>query len=318
VQGKPVIEPPLPPIYPPPADPRQPTPPPQDTGPKQRGYPDGGNYNPGPYAPPGQQNPRGWSEQPLPTEGSAWNGGRAPSLYTAGGAPQVGVDQVNVGAFMNPYIKDFMEPTLRDIEQRFSKQRRDIGATAATSGAFGDDRHRMLDQSSYKDERSQLADTMSSLLKQGWDTSLGAAERDTDRLLGASQFNAGMQDRSVDRQVGVQENAANRDMSWNQFLNQLDQQEQDRALRASELGNAMEMAQNGQMLQYGQEEMGFDNYQRGWDQQQKNADYEDYMQKIMWPMTVLKGSGGTGGNPYGQQGDNGLASLIGSLIGGFF
>lgn len=299
--------------------PGTPEPPPAPRTPGQRGIPEGGRYTPGEYGT-GYRPPsaRSWGEQPVQTDGGATTGGRAPGLYTAGGAAQVTVDRPDTAAFMNPYIQQAMEPALRDIEKRFGKQRSQIGATAATSGAFGDDRHRMLDEAAYRDERQTLADTMMSAMKSGYDTSLGAAERDADRLLGASQFNAGMQDKSIDRQVGVQENAANRDMNWNQFIQQLDQTEQDRSLRAAELGNALDMSQNSQMMQYGQEAAQLDNYIRGWEQQGLNANYEDYMQKIMWPMTILSGSKGAMSAPQGQNQNNSFMNLLGSMFGGMF
>lgn len=291
-------------------------PPVSNPTPKVRpGTPDGGIYNAGGPYETGYRDPnsRNWSEQPVQTDGGATTGGRAPGLYTAGGAPQVTVDKVNTSAFMNPFVKDAVEPAMRDIEKRFAGQRNQIGGTAASSGAFGDDRHRMLDQAAYKDERSALSDTYMQAMKSGYDTSLAAAERDSDRLLGASQFNAGLQNNSIDRQVGVQENAANRSLTWDQFLNGLDQQEQDRSLRAAELGNALDMSQNAQLMQYGQQALSADNYARGWNQQQAQADYEDYMQKVMWPATQLAASKGLS-SPQGQQGSNDLASILGSFM----
>lgn len=271
-----------------------------------------------PSAPPPAASPvttPGGAEMPLPTQGA-----NAPGLYTAGNAPQVAVQTPDAAAFMNPYLEGAMEPTLRRIREQGDANRNRIGATAATSGAFGDDRHRVLDQESYKDENQQVADTVAQMMSSGYGQAMGDAQRVADRNLQGSSINANLQDSALGREWQSNEAAAGRDLGWNQYLLGLDQREKDRALSAAGVGSNIDLAENGQLLQLMQEQMGMDNYTRGWEQLGKNADWEQWLQKTMWPITKLQAARGTGSAvpQSAQQSDTTFQQLIGGLIGGLF
>lgn len=243
--------------------------------------------------------------------------GTAPGLYAAGNAPQVTVERADPASFMNPFIEQAMEPTLRSIRDNFDRNRSRLGATAAASGAFGDDRHNMLTDKTYVNEGQQLADTFAQMMAGGYGQAMSDANQHANRMLQGSTTNAGLQDASLSREWQSNEAAAGRDLNWNSLLMQLDQQEKDRALNASTVGNSIDLAQQNQLLNLAQQQFGADNYIRGWDQLGKNANFEQWLMRQQWPAQQLAAARGSASSVPSSmtQSSTGWPGLLGSLLG---
>ena len=161
--------------------------------------------------------------------------------------------------YMNPYLRQVLDPQLREIERQ-GKLRRNQNASAATmEGAFGDFRHGVMDASQVRDENQLLTDTTGRAHHAAFDAAGNLRSRDVDNLMRTDQTNAMLLEEALKRMVtgGAQ-------------LRDLDKYSMGRDLDlAKSLGVVGEMQQKH-------------------DQSKLNTDFEEFLRKVSFEPDAIK------------------------------
>ncbi len=128
-------------------------------------------------------------------------------------ASTIGADQVRAGQFsqrdvapyMNQYENQVVNRALGDIERARQMQRNQDAASAQRAGAFGGDRHGVVDALTNEAFAKQAADTSAQLRSQGFDRASQLAVGDINRTMTADQSNQGanLQARLGNQQAGL-------------------------------------------------------------------------------------------------------------------
>jgi hypothetical protein len=119
--------------------------------------------------------------------------------------------QSGVAGYMNPYENSVIANTATDINTTLNQQLDNIGANAATSGAFGGSRHGLVEATAMSEAQKNIGDFSSKLRNQGYNTALQYSGQDIANQMGNNQFNAAAQNQFGMTNLGYQNqaNAAN-------------------------------------------------------------------------------------------------------------
>jgi hypothetical protein len=250
----------------------------------------------------------------------------------------------DVSAYMNPYIQQVIETTMGDLNRQRDIQRQADNARAVAAQAFGGSRQAVVDAQTNEAFNNTMASTLANLYSQGFDRASGLMMQDYDRSLQAQQANQGVdasvasQNASLWQQAALANQANQYNQSYQNAL--LDQQAVsanfDAAMRAQELNQAaglsaanlglnastqlgafgktqqdMALANSQAMLQAGE-------VQRLVDQAKLDAQYEEFMRKVNYPvqMAQLMQGGGQMMSAAKSGTSQGLLGGLGSLATG--
>lgn len=145
----------------------------------------------------------------------------------------------SISSYMNPYLQQVLDPSLRAIALQGSQQRQGIDFSAVMSGAFGDARHGVVESQQRKNEAQLAADTTGKGWADAFASALGLRSQDASRLFQTDQAQAAENKAALERmrQSGID-------------LTGLDTHEIQRALGlSSALGTAGQNARNVEQTQ---------------------------------------------------------------------
>jgi hypothetical protein len=200
-----------------------------------------------------------------------------------------------ISDYFNPYTEQALQPAIRKIMEAADQQRKQIGASATSSGAFGDARHGIMEGVLNRDTSQVIGDTSSQFFKSAFDSAMANRSTDLNRFLQADTTDANFDEQGLQR--GFTGSGAVLDRANS------DQQRQLQAIQA--------------LLSGGTQQQG--NVQAGLD-----ADYGEFLRKQGWDASLIDTlAKALGAAPYQktqtttQDGgkDNSLIGLGGSVAG---
>lgn len=107
-----------------------------------------------------------------------------------------------IGAFsnyMNPYTQQVLDPQIREIQKESDRQRNQIGAAAAMSGAFGDARHGIAEGQNFQKTNQAISDATGQAYNSAFQTALGARQQDLGRFFQKDTANQSAQQNANER-----------------------------------------------------------------------------------------------------------------------
>lgn len=121
-----------------------------------------------------------------PTSGFNVNQAAAGGLEQAFRGTQQAMQGPNIGQFMNPYTSMVTGQTLSDLERQRQMAMNTTGAQATQAGAFGGSRQGVAEALTNEAFARQGAQTFGNLQQQGFNTALGAAQRQQQAQMGGA------------------------------------------------------------------------------------------------------------------------------------
>lgn len=94
--------------------------------------------------------------------------------------------------YMNPYTQNVIDTTMSDLDKARQQALNSTGAAATAGGAFGGDRHAIMEAQNNADYMNQVASSSAQLRNQGYQNAQRAAMGDVNALNQSYQSNAGM------------------------------------------------------------------------------------------------------------------------------
>lgn len=202
----------------------------------------------------------------------------------------------SMSSYMNPYLQQVLDPQIKAINDALQVGRRDLGAGAQMSGAFGDARHGVVETGLYDDANRQITDTVGSTYKSAWDEAMSM--RAGDR---SAKFATDTSNRDAD--IAANQNKATAASG----IAGLGQQYKKDFLDVNDaLFNAGQVEQDANQTQ--------NDAMRSFQEAMKNKKYDDAMRIL----------GALNGAPYSttskteQKSDDGLGALLGAGLGALF
>lgn len=95
----------------------------------------------------------------------------------------------SIDGYMNPYLKQILDPQIREIGDGLQRGRRDLGANASMSGAFGDARHGIVETGLYDDAAENAADITGRTYSDAWNNAMQMRSGDLATKLGVDTSN---------------------------------------------------------------------------------------------------------------------------------
>lgn len=141
--------------------------------------------------------------------------GYDPSLTTASQISRADVRDVSAGqikgqdlsGYMNPHEDNAVQVALNDLERSRQMQRANDSQRAQSRGAFGGDRHGVVDALTNEASLRQASGLAAQMRLAGYDRATGLAAADLDRRLSADQANQGIDFNVVDRNAAMSQQA---------------------------------------------------------------------------------------------------------------
>lgn len=151
------------------------------TGPAQMGVAQYGAQNMGPAAQTGWQ---GYTGAMLGPAAQA-------SSYGYNAAQQAGPQAISsaMGAYRNPYEQQVVNAAGQDIMRQNRMMLGDVGASAASAGAFGGSRHGLVEAETNRAALEQMAQTTGQLRHQGFTTAAGLGAQDVGNRMAVAGAN---------------------------------------------------------------------------------------------------------------------------------
>jgi len=101
--------------------------------------------------------------------------------------------------YINPYLQNVLDPTLRAINLQGTKQRQGIDSSATMSGAFGDARHGVVESEQLKNQGQLVGDTTGKAWADAFANAMGMRTSDLSRLFGTQQAQEGADKSALER-----------------------------------------------------------------------------------------------------------------------
>lgn len=98
----------------------------------------------------------------------------------------------DLGDYMNPYTQNVIDTTMGDLDKARKMALNSTGAAATAGGAFGGDRHGIMESQNNADFMDQVARSSAQLRNQGYQNAQSAAMGDVNALNQSYASNAGM------------------------------------------------------------------------------------------------------------------------------
>ena len=133
------------------------------------------------------------------------------SDVTAGTIDPLSFQDSNVNDYMNQYQTGVIDSALGDIERARKMQQNQNASSAISAGAFGGDRHGLVEVETNKAALKQSGETASALRSQGFESAARLAEADLARRMDAASANqqTGLQGQLANQQSGLAASQAN-------------------------------------------------------------------------------------------------------------
>lgn len=101
--------------------------------------------------------------------------------------------------YINPFLQQVLDPTLRQIGIEGAQQRQGIDRSATMSGAFGDARHGVVESEQLKNQGQLVGDTTGKAWAEAFANAMGMRTQDLARLFSTQQAQAGEDKSALDR-----------------------------------------------------------------------------------------------------------------------
>ena len=98
----------------------------------------------------------------------------------------------DIGDYMNPYTQNVIDTTMADLDKARMQALNSTGAAATAGGAFGGDRHAIMEAQNNADYLDQVARSSAQLRNQGYQNAQAAAMGDVNAINQQRATNAGM------------------------------------------------------------------------------------------------------------------------------
>jgi len=98
----------------------------------------------------------------------------------------------DISDYMNPYTQNVIDTTMADLDTARQQALNSTGAAATAGGAFGGDRHAIMEAQNNADYMNQVARSSAQLRNQGYQNAQAAAMGDVNALNQSYQSNAAM------------------------------------------------------------------------------------------------------------------------------
>jgi len=95
-----------------------------------------------------------------------------------------------IGRYMNPYTSSVLDSAIGNIDRQTALQQQRNSAAATNAGAFGGDRHAIVEAMTNSEAQKNIGDLSGSLLHSGFNTAAGLSAQDISNLMNTGQFNA--------------------------------------------------------------------------------------------------------------------------------
>lgn len=164
-----------------------------------------------------------YSYDPTMAEGQSWQAAQ--------------LKDQNINDYMNPYTQNVIDTTMGDLDMARQNAINNTGVAAGRGGAFGGDRHGIMEAQNNNDYMQNVARTSSQLRNQGYQNAQNAAMSDVSSQNQALSSNAAMA-----QQANMANTAAQN--ARDQFVGQTANSNQ-MAAEAANLQSATQMAQMG-------------------------------------------------------------------------
>jgi hypothetical protein len=119
-----------------------------------------------------------------------------PALAQAQSYSAAQLSDKNINDYMNPYTQNVIDTTMGDLNKARQQALNSTGAAATSGGAFGGDRHGIMEAQNNADYMDQVARSSAQLRNQGYQNAQQAAMGDVNALNQSYQSNAGMAQQS--------------------------------------------------------------------------------------------------------------------------
>jgi hypothetical protein len=115
----------------------------------------------------------------------------------------VNFDSAAADRYMSPYLQDVQQRTVADMMRTGQMQMDDLGDSAAANHAFGGTRQASLRARRPRASTATFSTISRSRTRLAYENAQGQFNTDTDRQLGASTTNAGLDQQELDRRVAA-------------------------------------------------------------------------------------------------------------------
>lgn len=95
-----------------------------------------------------------------------------------------------IDKYMNPYTSSVLDSAISNIDRQTALQQQRNAAAATNAGAFGGDRHALVEAVTNSEAQKNIGDLSGTLLSQGFNTAAGLSAQDIQNLMTTGQFNA--------------------------------------------------------------------------------------------------------------------------------
>jgi hypothetical protein len=150
-----------------------------------------------------------------------------PSLAQAQSYSASQLSDADINQYMNPYTQNVIDASMADLDTARMNALNNTGAAASRGGAFGGDRHGIMEAQNNADYMRQVASTSAQLRNQGFQNAQAAAMSDINAMNQQRASNAGM------AQQAALENAAAQN-ARDQFVGSLASQNEMAAQQANQ------------------------------------------------------------------------------------
>lgn len=122
---------------------------------------------------------------PAPAPGGNIFNTSANALNTGIGAVLQSLRGPNIGQFFNPFTSEVTARTMGDMDRARMTALNDVGAQATRAGAFGGDRHGLVEATVNSDFVRDAGNMAAGLNMQGFNTALGAGQQQQQQQIAA-------------------------------------------------------------------------------------------------------------------------------------
>lgn len=95
-----------------------------------------------------------------------------------------------IQGYMNPYTSSVLDSAVSNIDRQTALQQQRNAASAVNAGAFGGDRHALVEAATNAEAQRNIGDLSGTLLSQGFNTAAGLSAQDIANRMNTGQFNA--------------------------------------------------------------------------------------------------------------------------------
>lgn len=144
----------------------------------------------------------------------------------------------SVASFMNPYVDQVLQPTVRNINEAADNRSRELARDATMAGAFGDSSHGVQRNLVERERQRNIGDATASAYDRAFTSAVGQRDSELGRILSGSNALAGVGQQAYGQETGLaqmlaalgaQEQQANATGVQNRIA--LNQQDQDAPMR---------------------------------------------------------------------------------------